>query len=274
MLERFREQGYLRLRGRQRTDSTHILGAIRNLNRLELIGETFRAALNAVATQDPQWLRPRIHPRWVEWYDHRVEEGRLPKGVVAWEQRAVQIGLDGFELLDSIEEEGNDTLRGLTAVGHLKQVWVEQFSCDEQSGEVKWLPQEATPPSSERSASPYDPDTHFCQKRDTRWEGFKLHVTETCEADLPQLLTHVLVTNACLPDIRAVPEVHAELDKKNLLPAQHLMDAGYTSIEVVQVIRQQYGVELVGPTHQSSSWQDATPEAYGVDRFRIDGEAR
>ena len=64
MLERFKTRGYLRLRGRQRTDSTHILGAIRNFGRLELIGETFRAALNAVATQNPDWLRPRIHPRW------------------------------------------------------------------------------------------------------------------------------------------------------------------------------------------------------------------
>ena len=274
MLERFKTRGYLRLRGRQRTDSTHILGAIRNLNRLELIGETFRAALNAVATENPEWLRPRIHPRWVEWYDHRVEERRLPKGVEAREQRAIQIGLDGFELLDSLKDEGDDTLRTLPAVLHLKQVWEQQFSSDSQSGEVKWLPPGAAPPSSERSASPYDPETHFCQKRDTTWVGYKVHMTETCDPDLPGLITHVLVTNATLADIRAVPLVHSALEKKQLLPDRHLMDAGYTSIEIMQATRSQYNVEMVGPTHQSSSWQDGTPEAYGVDRFRIDWEKK
>ena len=274
MLERFKTRGYLRLRGRQRTDSTHILGAIRNLNRLELIGETFRAALNAVATENPEWLRPRIHPRWVEWYDHRVEERRLPKGVEAREQRAIQIGLDGFELLDSLKDEGDDTLRTLPAVLHLKQVWEQQFSSDSQSGEVKWLPPGAAPPSSERSASPYDPETHFCQKRDTTWVGYKVHMTETCDPDLPGLITHVLVTNATLADIRAVPLVHSALEKKQLLPDRHLMDAGYTSIEIMQATRSQYNVEMVGPTHQSSSWQDGTPEAYGVDRFRIDWDKK
>jgi len=100
--------------------------------------------------------------------------------------------------------------------------------------------------------------------------GYKVHVTETCDPDLPELVTHVLVTNATLADIRAVPLVHAALEKKNLLPDQHLMDAGYTSTLVMQATQSQYKVELVGPSHQSSSWQDGSPEAYGVDRFCID----
>lgn len=41
---------------RQRTDSTHILTAVRKLNRLETLGETFRAALNSLATVAPEWL--------------------------------------------------------------------------------------------------------------------------------------------------------------------------------------------------------------------------
>ena len=44
MLERFKAQGLLKARGKQRTDSTHVLAAIRTLNRLECVGETLRAA--------------------------------------------------------------------------------------------------------------------------------------------------------------------------------------------------------------------------------------
>ena len=51
-----RTQGLLKTRGRQRTDSTHVLAAIRVLNRLERVGETLRAALNSLAVVAPAWV--------------------------------------------------------------------------------------------------------------------------------------------------------------------------------------------------------------------------
>ena len=56
LLERCRELGLIRERGRQRTDSTHVLAAVRVLNRLERVGETMRAALNDLAVMAPDWL--------------------------------------------------------------------------------------------------------------------------------------------------------------------------------------------------------------------------
>ncbi len=49
-------------RGRQRTDSTHVLAAVRALNRLEVVGETLRHALDSLAVAAPAWLRPRCRP--------------------------------------------------------------------------------------------------------------------------------------------------------------------------------------------------------------------
>jgi hypothetical protein len=54
LLVRLRERGLLKVRGRQRTDSTHVLAAIRVLNRLELVGEILRHALNSLAVVAPQ----------------------------------------------------------------------------------------------------------------------------------------------------------------------------------------------------------------------------
>ena len=45
LLTKLREHGYLKTRGQQRTDSTHVLAKVRSLNRVEGVGETFRAAL-------------------------------------------------------------------------------------------------------------------------------------------------------------------------------------------------------------------------------------
>ncbi len=66
LLERCRTQGLITARGKQRTDSTHVLAAIRVLNRLELVAETLRAALNELATVDPEWVR-NLAP--LEWFD-------------------------------------------------------------------------------------------------------------------------------------------------------------------------------------------------------------
>src|SRR5437868_6960022 len=79
LLERCRALGLLTARGQQRTDSTHVLAAIRVLNRLELVAETLRAALNAVATVAPDWLQAITPLAWYERYSRRSEESRLPK---------------------------------------------------------------------------------------------------------------------------------------------------------------------------------------------------
>jgi transposase len=64
-LEPCQQRGYLRARSRQRTDSTHVLGAVKALNSLELVGETVRHALNVLATVVPEWLRTADQARMV-----------------------------------------------------------------------------------------------------------------------------------------------------------------------------------------------------------------
>ena len=87
-----REGGLLKARGRQRTDGTHVLAAVRTLNRLELVGETLRAALNAIAVAAPDWLRGITLPDWHERYHRRVEDMRLPDTPLKREAYAVQVG--------------------------------------------------------------------------------------------------------------------------------------------------------------------------------------
>src|SRR4051812_43786092 len=102
MLQTCKDQGLVKARTGQRTDSTHILAAIRILNRLELVGETLRAALNGLATVAPGWLRSWAPPEWFDRYAARVEESRLPKGEEARYAHGEAIGADGFQLLDAV----------------------------------------------------------------------------------------------------------------------------------------------------------------------------
>ena len=88
LLERCQGLGLLKARGQQRTDSTHVLAAVRVLNRLELVAETLRATLNALATVAPDWLRDVAPLEWYARYGKRIEDARLPREKAAREAYA------------------------------------------------------------------------------------------------------------------------------------------------------------------------------------------
>jgi transposase len=118
LLERCGERGWLKARGRQRTDSTHVLGAVRALNQLELVGETLRATLNVLATVAPGWLQDQVSPDWYERYGDRREDTRLPREKTEREVMSRRIGDDGVHLLACVEQaaqEGMDWLQQLPA---------------------------------------------------------------------------------------------------------------------------------------------------------------
>jgi transposase len=117
LLERFRELGLLRAGGSQRTDSTHVLAAVRALNRLELVGETMRHVLNVLADVARDWLRTHAKVEWVKRYQRRSDEYRLPKGKEAQRVLADQIGRDGAELLSAIYSSESPGLAAARACG-------------------------------------------------------------------------------------------------------------------------------------------------------------
>jgi transposase len=127
-LEICQQRGYLRARGRQRTDSTHVLGAVKVLNSLELVGETFRHALNVLATVVPEWLKQQVKPEWFDRYEQRMEDYRLPKDKGERAALSTTIGEDGFFLLASIQQAKEmPWLEKLPAIQTLFKVWEQQY---------------------------------------------------------------------------------------------------------------------------------------------------
>ncbi len=123
-----RDRKFLKARGRQRTDSTHVLAAIRVLNRLECVGETLRYALNSLAIVAPQWVRGHCPMEWVERYGPRVENSRLPASKAERGAAAERIGRDGHVLLAALyAEETPYWVREIPAVETLRQVGVQQY---------------------------------------------------------------------------------------------------------------------------------------------------
>jgi transposase len=275
MLERFKQAGYIKVRGRQRTDSTHVLAAVRELNRLVLVGETLRHALNVLAVSVPGWLKAQIEPAWVERYERRFDEYRLPQEPKARQALAEQIGADGRLLLQAIfAPDSPRWLREIEAVRILARVWLQQYYAVAETEAMRWRHETDQAPSGQRIHSPYDPEARFSGKRDTTWLGYKVHLTESGDEDAPHLITHVLTTSATTPDFDAPAIIQAELANQERLPAEHLFDAGYVDSGLLVESQKQYQVEVIGPVPPDHCWQALTPGAYDVAQFVINWEAK
>jgi transposase len=273
MLEACKDCGLLKDRARQRTDSTHVLAATRDLNRLELVGETLRAALNTLAAVAPGWLRQQAPSEWLDRYAARVEETRLPKGQEARSTHAEAIGGDGYRLLDALRRDvASAWLWRVPAVEVLRRVWLFQFYVE--GDRVRWRTAADLAPAGQRINSPYDAEATFGNKRSTTWIGYKVHVTETCEPDQVHLITNVETTSAVAADVDQTAPIHAALAAKGLLPGDHLLDAGFVDVELLVGSQFEHGVRLVGPMRPDVSWQAQANQGFDLAHFTIDWEAK
>jgi transposase len=185
LLARLGELGLAGAGMRQRTDATHVLARIRDLNRLELAGETVRAALEALAAAEPGWLAGIIGPSWQRVYGQRIDQIRLPEGKARRAELALQYARDGYWLLEQAwSPAAPPGARDLPAVRALRVIWVQQF-CRESGPDGGTVMRRedgghGLPPGRTRIISPYDLDARYSGKRGLGRAGYKGHFSGTC----------------------------------------------------------------------------------------------
>jgi transposase len=266
-----RSCGLLKAGGRQRSDSTHILGAMRAMTRLEVVTETVRHALNVLATTVPEWLRAHTTPDWVDRYGLRASEFRLPKSHAKRQAWAEQIGADGRALLiAAYADTAPADLRMLSAVAILRQVWVQNFVLIDDR--LTWRENDNTPPAGRYIGSPYDTDARYGTKREMHWIGYKLHITETYGDEQPNLITNVETTNAAVADDAVTETIHASLAEHGLLPDKHIADTGYVNSTLFVSSQTTYGIDLIGPTRGDNHWQAKDGAGFAARDVTIDWE--
>jgi transposase len=273
LLDLLKERGLVKAGGRQRTDSTHVLARIRDLNRLELAGETIRAALEALAAAAPGWLAGVIDASWQRVYGQRIDSLRLPEGKTARDELAVQYGRDGYYLLEQAGAPGAPGwLKDLTAVEALRRIWIQQYYRDGEKVIRREEREHGLPPGQDRLASPYDLDARYAEKHGKGWTGYKAHFTETCDPAGPNLVTDVQTTHAAVPDVVMTGPVHDGLQAAGLPPGEHAVDAGYVSADLLVASRLR-GITLLGPLLADTSPQ-ARNGGYTQEAFAIDWDRK
>jgi transposase len=274
-----RERELVKARGKQRTDATRVLAAIRVMNRLELIGESIRAALNELSTVAPAWLQSVAPGDWYKRYSRRIEDDRLPQSEEKRASYAQTMGEDGFLLLDRLADtEVPATWRDLPTIEALRLVLTRHYERVQQTlagqlvSQVRFKENRELPPAAEGIESPYDLDARYRSRYGTAWTGYLVHLTETCEENEIHLITHVETTAATVHESQKTAAIQQALVAKNLPPGEHFVDAAYIDAELLLKSRQQQAIELIGPARLNNTWQTKTEGAYDLDQFVIDWE--
>jgi transposase len=269
ILSALRDKKLVKSRTRQRTDSTHVLAAVRDLNRLERVGETLHATLDVLAVAAPEWVSANVPSEWVDRYGKRVDEWRLPEKAKDRGAYAQMTGNDGATLLDALwSEAASAWMRSLPAVETLRRMWVEQFMFVD--GVAQLRPAEFLAPSSARTHSPYDTQARFASKRSTKWLGYKVHLTETYGEETPNIITNVQTEEATVNDNYSLPEIHERLSKSELLPDKHVVDGGYIEASNLVESRRDYDIDLIGPAQNNGRWQQVQGNGFDISNFQVD----
>jgi hypothetical protein len=243
------------------------------LNRIETVGETLRAALEAIARISPSWIVALLEVGWDERYGRKVETCRLLGRKNASAQvLADQIGADGRKLLTAIDADPSAAwMNSLPEVEVLRLVWAQQYTAT-TSDRLRLKTAEELGPAAERVHSPHDPDARYSTKdtgdTPTEWVGSKTHLTESCDADLPNLVTDVHTTPATEPDVVATTTIQDRLIARDLAPGEHLMDGRYPSAQNIAASAQR-DITLVAPvtvvTGRNARQGTVTPADFTID---------
>ena len=180
-------------------------------------------------------------------YGPRIEDYRLPESKEERVSHATLIGADGLRLLRALDApDAPPWLRDIPALQTLRRVWIQNYTWT-ASATLRWRTNEEIPPAGQFIGSPYDVQARYSQKRSTSWVGYKIHLTESCAADRPHLITNVETTPATTSDDAVTATIHESLQARELLPSGHFADTGFIDAELLVESTQRYQVDLFGP---------------------------
>jgi transposase len=266
-----RDRQRLNARGRQRTDSTHVLAAGRALHRLAVVSERVRPVLHSLALVAPAWWYTVRPPAWQDGYTRRAEDDRLPTTQTARAALTLLIGHDGWPLLSALEHaDAPPWRRESPAVDTWRQVWLQHDGWD--GTQLRWREAAKIPPAAWFRRALDDAEAHDARQHTTPWGGDKVHRTATWEADAPPLMTPVDTGSGPTADGAAPPQLHATLQPRGLLPGTPRVAIGCLDADRFVRSRDDSGGELLGPTRLDDHGPARAGAGVDAQQFQIAGE--
>jgi transposase len=269
ILGTLREAGLVRKRSKQRLDSTHVLGVVSSMSRLEVVRETLRLSLEMVEKEGmagalPDWgvLIERYRDCTIDWRRQTKEQlgGKM-----------AQAGQDALALIKWLRAQPS-ALRDHDKALLLERVFLEQFELTADGPDAR------AREASKTVKNPHDPDAEWAAKdaKKTKvWTGYKAHVAESVDEEgkaktkgepTEQFLLDVTTTTATTSDLEGRKQVlEAEQQRGLAKPQTEFVDGAYVSGETLAEAEEE-GREVVGPARPSPERKGT----FGTDQFDVD----
>jgi transposase len=259
------ELGLIKRAGKQRIDSTHILGYVKEMSRLECAVETVRLGLEGLAGMLVTGKRPELWERLWTLYVQSEVGWRLSKA--ERDHRYRQCGQDLKDLLEWIDNH-DPKLGEIESIQLMRRVFEEQFEV------VQGAVQSRRTRPSRAVQNPHDPDAHYADKGTKQWIGYKVHVMESVDPKEPakikaepgeHFITEILTTEAAQDEMAGLAKaLKRQQEHHELKPEAVYADGGYVTEGTLSQAESE-AMELLGPTRP-----DPHKGPYNADGFVVD----
>lgn len=269
IFDALQETGLVRKRSRQRLDSTHVLGNVSRMSRLECVRETIRLFIEQVKHYGLNETLPQYR-QYVERYcESQVQWHRLSQQTLA--EKAEQAGHDALTLIRWLRQQPV-LIRDHDNAVLLERVFLEQYEPDSRCMGLRKRTQ------SRVVSNPHDPEAQWSSKdlaKTKTWVGYKVQVAETVpDSDDPkkkgepteQFITEVTTTEAIASDLDGMQRnLRAQADHQDDQPKELYVDAAYVTDDTLAEAKEQ-GREIIGPARKPGN----PTHMLAVDEFDID----
>jgi len=265
LLEYLRERGLVRAGGKQRTDATHILGAVKQMADVEVVREGMRLAISELISTDAKWVMQHIPASLIKNYKRAMPNYRISKQEL--EAFIQETGEEARWLLDQVTLCGSVNLQQLPMIIQLAQIWEDQYQYVNKPERHYLAARRGKDCVGDHLRSPHDPDATLGVKRNNLWVGYKVHITESLEQ--PRFVIDVTLSDsAASRDVNDLAAIQQQMIDHELRPAQHYVDQGYMSGE--QIAQSQLrDIDLRGVVRSDIQGK---PDGFRLSDFVVDME--
>jgi len=272
ILKGLRDAGLIPRQYKQRLDSTHVLGMIAKMSRLECVRESIRLALKELDRVLGESRRPEFWDILWERYVGSKLDYKTPE--VELKNKMQQAGEDIQRLRKWLEgqEEKREVIKEATQMKLLYRVFEEQYAVKEAEAiEVR----KEEPVGAVKN--PHDPDVEWAAKGQGKskkeFEGYKVQVAETVSAGpvekgepAKNFLTAVSIQRATESDEAGRQQVLEEQAEMGLeRPEVEYVDGAYVSAKEI-VKAEEEGRRLMGPAQPAPSPRN---KAFSAEVFQV-----
>ena len=238
ILEHLTRKGLIKANGKQRIDSTHIIGFVRELSRIELLHETLR-----LFSQDVGIYKSEMDENLLTHQERYVDKVSTYRMTDADKKFAIQqsgLAMKAFQIWANATPAGEE-VRAMKSFKILSIVFEQNFIDKATDPELIKVST-----GKGHICSPHESEAEYANKGKKGWIGYKAQVAETVNDDGSQnFITHIELTAATDFDGDCVESVINDLESKQIMPSELYGDTHYNTCHNIKILKSK-AVDLKG----------------------------